>query len=278
MIQAYVGLFLSQIKFLIAREIYQDFAMQQYSVDCQSKMKECLLLKYIQFNVSLRRWFYWYWIFAVWKKLTRDFYSCKCLLCVQYIMQYTQNSYFRSILLYQSVAFCGFLVPFQRIIQHFSSSGAAYFPALFFSFLTSFCCSLPLSFQSFLQRFQPAPFVICIFILVVFFFLKFTLNFCLFQLHILLYSIYVNNQLINQLRTPFPDFSPFGSSNIPDAASTVVCKKHWAENFETQIYCGKERPKVPPSLFDCVKPSIIPTRTRHPNEKVQKLSQMLRLF
>ena len=27
------------------------------------------------------------------------------------------------------------------------------------------------------------------------------------------------------------------------------------------IYYGKERPKVPPSLFDCVKPSVIPTRT-----------------
>ena len=35
-----------------------------------------------QFNVSVRQWFYKYWIFAVWKKSFGDFYSSKCLLCV----------------------------------------------------------------------------------------------------------------------------------------------------------------------------------------------------
>ena len=78
----------------------------------------------------------------------------------------------------QSVAFCGFLVPFQRIFQHFYPMQPPILPAFLCQFLGIF--SLPLLFfLSFLQYFSTAPFVNLYFILVkvAFYFLEFQLEF-----------------------------------------------------------------------------------------------------
>ena len=56
-------------------------------------------------------------------------------------------------------------------------------------------------------------------------------------------------------------FSIIPRKNIPATATTVVCEQHQSESFQTLIYYGKERPKVSPSLFDFVKPSMMLTRT-----------------
>ena len=47
--------------------------------------------------------------------------------------------------------------------------------------------------------------------------------------------------------------------NIPDHKDTVVCNRHFPPNFETIVIHGRERPRYPPSIFSCVKPSLVPT-------------------
>ena len=47
--------------------------------------------------------------------------------------------------------------------------------------------------------------------------------------------------------------------NIPTHPDTVVCAAHWPRNFEYIVVRKKIRPKNPPSKFDEVKPSMIPT-------------------
>ena len=47
--------------------------------------------------------------------------------------------------------------------------------------------------------------------------------------------------------------------NIPDREDTVVCANHFPVNFEVVKVKGKERPKNPPSIFDNIKKSLIPT-------------------
>ena len=37
--------------------------------------------------------------------------------------------------------------------------------------------------------------------------------------------------------------------NIPDTKNTVVCEKHWSENYPTKLDYGKERPRDPHSVF-----------------------------
>ncbi len=49
---------------------------------------------------------------------------------------------------------------------------------------------------------------------------------------------------------------------------TVVCSKHWPSDFKKSMYYGKERPASPPSVFDCVKPSLVPTKP--PNQRKTK--------
>ena len=82
----------------------------------------------------------------------------------------------------QSVAFCGFLVPFWQIFQHFYPMQLSVFPPFFVSFLPSFRCRLTLFFYPFCRvSLQPLS-SFCGFILVkvVFIFLNFSLNLCLF--------------------------------------------------------------------------------------------------
>ena len=48
-------------------------------------------------------------------------------------------------------------------------------------------------------------------------------------------------------------------SNIPYSKYTVVCSEHWPINFKKINFHGKERPSSPPSIFNCVKSSLVPT-------------------
>ena len=155
-------------------------------------MKACLPLQYTEFNVSFRQWFYRYWIFAIQKKSFGDFYSSKCLLCVQYILQYIQNFYFRSVLLFLVDGIVRIFSVFLADISAFSPCAAADFPTLFVSFLACFRCRFSLFFLSFLQCFSNSPF--CHFVVLFqlkfsFIFLNFSLSFCFFQLYVIVINL-----------------------------------------------------------------------------------------
>ena len=47
--------------------------------------------------------------------------------------------------------------------------------------------------------------------------------------------------------------------NIPDSPNTVVCVRHFSPGYITITKFGRKRPRDPPSIFTCVKPSLIPT-------------------
>ena len=47
--------------------------------------------------------------------------------------------------------------------------------------------------------------------------------------------------------------------NIPASRNIFVCERHWAENYGKIKDYGKFRPQDPPSMFTCVKKSLIPT-------------------
>ena len=64
--------------------------------------------------------------------------------------------------------------------------------------------------------------------------------------------------------------------NIPDSNNTVVCKRHFPSNYKTIVNHGKKRPRDPPSLFTCVKLSLVltkpgPSRTTKPLSEVRKV-------
>ena len=47
--------------------------------------------------------------------------------------------------------------------------------------------------------------------------------------------------------------------NIPQSQDTVVCEKRWPINFEKVLVYGKYRPAVPPTVFNCIPESLVPT-------------------
>ena len=47
--------------------------------------------------------------------------------------------------------------------------------------------------------------------------------------------------------------------NIPQCKDTVICEKHWPINFEKVLVYGKYRPAVPPTVFNCIPKSLVPT-------------------
>ena len=47
--------------------------------------------------------------------------------------------------------------------------------------------------------------------------------------------------------------------NIHDSADTVVCERHFPSGYPTVTKFGHKKPRDPPSVFKCVKPSLIPT-------------------
>ena len=57
--------------------------------------------------------------------------------------------------------------------------------------------------------------------------------------------------------------------NIPDREDTVVCANHFPVNFEVVKVKGKERPNNPPSIFDNIKKSLIPTPPPAKQPKLQ---------
>ena len=48
--------------------------------------------------------------------------------------------------------------------------------------------------------------------------------------------------------------------DIADHRDLVVCEKHQPANYPKVIYYGKERPRDPPSVFLCVKKTLIPAK------------------
>lgn len=48
--------------------------------------------------------------------------------------------------------------------------------------------------------------------------------------------------------------------NIPDKKDTVVCERHWPPGYPTIVHYGKERPRDPPSVSNCVKKGLIPSQ------------------
>ena len=46
--------------------------------------------------------------------------------------------------------------------------------------------------------------------------------------------------------------------NTPDSKDTVVCERHWPQNYSTITLFGKLRPLNPPSVLNCVPSSLIP--------------------
>ena len=47
--------------------------------------------------------------------------------------------------------------------------------------------------------------------------------------------------------------------NIPQSKDIVLCEKHWPINFEKVLVYGKYRPAVPPTVFNCIPKSLVPT-------------------
>ena len=43
----------------------------------------------------------------------------------------------------------------------------------------------------------------------------------------------------------------------PDSKHTVARERHWAQGYESVQRYRKERPRHPPSVFDCIKPSLL---------------------
>ena len=62
--------------------------------------------------------------------------------------------------------------------------------------------------------------------------------------------------------------------NTPDTKNTVVCERHWPQGYETVKCFGKERPRYPPSVFDCVKPSLLRTTVPAPRTTKRTFSEV----
>ena len=52
--------------------------------------------------------------------------------------------------------------------------------------------------------------------------------------------------------------------NIPTSVDTVVCERHWPQNYEFILVRSKKRPIHPPSVFPNVPDSVIPTAPPKP--------------
>ena len=59
--------------------------------------------------------------------------------------------------------------------------------------------------------------------------------------------------------------------NIPVSVHTVVCERHWPPEYPKVLDYGKERPRDPPSVFACVKPSLVPLLLQHPSGQLKNV-------
>ena len=48
-------------------------------------------------------------------------------------------------------------------------------------------------------------------------------------------------------------------ANTPNHSDTVVCERHFPPGYETVFVMGKARPKDPPSIFNNLPSSVIPS-------------------
>ena len=62
--------------------------------------------------------------------------------------------------------------------------------------------------------------------------------------------------------------------NIPDTKNIVVWEKHWSENYPTKLDYGKGRPRDPPSVFTCVKPSQVPILPQRKRSNVKAFAEV----
>jgi len=51
---------------------------------------------------------------------------------------------------------------------------------------------------------------------------------------------------------------------LKNTSDTVVCKRHWPENFSKIFVFGKPRPSNPPSIFSCIPKSLIHSQPNLP--------------
>ena len=61
-------------------------------------------------------------------------------------------------------------------------------------------------------------------------------------------------------------------SNFPNKPDTVVCERHFPENFLKAHVNGKDRPIEPPSIFPNIPYSFIPTQLLKPRYTTKVLS------
>ena len=64
--------------------------------------------------------------------------------------------------------------------------------------------------------------------------------------------------------------------NTPGNKSTVLCEKHWPENYPTKVNFGKEIARDPPSVFTRVKPSQVSTLPPRKRITVKALAEEAR--
>ena len=63
-------------------------------------------------------------------------------------------------------------------------------------------------------------------------------------------------------------------SNFPNKPDTVVCERHFPENFLKAHVNGKDRPIEPPSIFPNILSSVIPTQLLKPRSTTKVLSSI----
>ena len=62
--------------------------------------------------------------------------------------------------------------------------------------------------------------------------------------------------------------------NTPNTKDTVVCERHWPNGYETVMHYGKQRPLNLPSLFSCVKPSLLRTSVLPPRATIRSSAEV----
>ena len=140
---------------IFAREIYQDFAMQQFSVDFQLKMKACLTSQFVSGSVGTGHLLF-----------RRNHLVIFILISVCYVFSIFYNSVFRICIFVafccvQSVAFAGFQCLSSRYFSIFTLCSSQFCHPFFVNFLTSFHCCLSLFFCCpFCSVSSRAPFII----------------------------------------------------------------------------------------------------------------------
>ena len=81
---------------------------------------------------------------------------------------------------------------------------------------------------------------------------------------------YINTEKVKVFRLPKDQderkrwLKSIPRDNIPDHPDTVVCEKHFPPGYATVNVFGKERPKEPPSVFDNLPLSLLPSPAPKP--------------